>query len=340
MLHYPYFKNTDENYSGAVKEIYEDLNELNEKTFNAIGRLNEHQFFLFLANYIYYFRFTDIDITTLKHFFYFKFKYKIENNFSLPFQDNTEDNEEAKYRILPEESLSFNCEKKLAELVTFYLDIKEYPKETQSHMLLVLSDKMYEHILYPLNIFKNALIDYVDNVNIEDNNCDIKKISFLLEINGALKEYENYLDKLQSQIYERIALLTKSKNGTRNENYSINIDSNLLKKLYYGLEKFMFIDQTKTTLDQFIEVFELDWKAHNSIIYLEMDHIQTRYFFDCMDQYLKTKIYSTFIERAGNIENKNGKIKANNIYTSVSKSNLDPKKHSLIKSIFEELQKG
>ena len=69
-----------------------------------------------------------------------------------------------------------------------------------------------------------------------------------------------------------------------------------------------------------------------------MDHIQTRYFFDCMDQYFKTKIYSTFIERAGNIENKNGKIKANNIYSSVSKSNMDPKKHSLIKSIFEELQ--
>jgi hypothetical protein len=206
-------------------------------------------------------------------------------------------------------------------------------------MLLVLSDKIYEHISYPLNIFKNALIDYVDNINIEDNNCDIKKISFLLDIKGALEEYENYLEKLQSQINERLTVLTKSKIGNRN--YQINIDRGDLRKLYHGLEKLMFIDQNKTSLNQFIEVFEKDWKSHNSIIYFEMDNILFKYFIEFLDIFFNCKIQLSSIEYSAKIENKNGLIKAGAVYSSMAqyrKYLKDRDDIKALKSMFEEIK--
>lgn len=342
MLHYSYFKQRNKRYNKAVKEIYNDLSEINAETFRAIGRLNESQFFIFLANYIFYFRFTDIDITTLQHFFCIRYNQTIENDDPLPFQDYKEIEEVKELSITSEKSLDFNCKKELSKLVMFYLEIREYPKETHSHMLLVLLDKIYEHISYPLNIFKCALIDYVDNVNIEDNNFDIKKISFLLEINGALAEYENYLEELQSQIYEKVAVLTKSKNGSKKGNYQIDINSGVLHKLYYSLEKIMFIDQNKTSLNQFIEVFENDWESHNSIIYLEMDNILFKYFIEFLETYFDIKIQLSTIEYSAKIANKYGLIKASRIYSSIAQYRKFPKDREDInnlKSIFEKIKK-
>jgi hypothetical protein len=357
MLHYPYFKNCNKHYYQAVNEIYKDLSELNPKTYRAIGRLNEQQFFLFLANYIYYFRFTDIDITTLKHFFYRGNNFPIKNNIQIPyhndplpfdtdrvsFQDHTEANEDVKYNIIPEESLAFNCRKNLTELVTFYIEMREYPKETQSHMLLVLSEKIYENVLYPLITFKTAMIDYLDNENIEDSDLNIKKISFLLDINAALGEYENYLEKLQSQIHEKVTILTKSKNGkvNINGNYLISFENGVLKKLFYSLEKFMFIDQNKTSLIQFIEVFENDWDSHNSIVYLEMDNILFKYFIDYLETYFNSKIQLSTIEYSAKISNKNGLIKAGAIYSSIAQYRKYTKEREDIeklKSIFENIK--
>ncbi|MFV8344190.1 hypothetical protein [Flavobacterium sp. XS2P39] len=240
---------------------------------------------------------------------------------------------------MQKESLAFNCKKKLSKLVTFYLEMREYPKETKSHMLLVLSEKIHTDILFPLITFKSALIDFVDNVNNEDRNCNIKKISFLLDIKGALEEYENYLEKLQSQINERLTVLTKSKNGNRN--YQINIDSGDLRKLYHGLEKFMFIDQNKTSLNQFIEVFEKDWESHNSIIYFEMDNILFNYFIDFLDKFFNLKIQLSSIEHSEKIENKNGLIKAGRVYSSMGQYRKFPKDRDdikTLKSMFEKIK--
>ncbi|MDI5951268.1 hypothetical protein [Flavobacterium yafengii] len=341
MLHYPYFKQCDKRYYQAVNEIYKDLSELNAETFRAIGRLNESQFFLFLANYVYYFRFTDIDITTLKHFFYIHYNYTIENNDPLPFQDYKEVKEEDKFSNMPEESLALNCKKKLSKLVMFYLEMREYPKETQSHMLLLLSEKIHLDVLFPLITFKSALIDYVDNENILETDSNIKKNSFLLDINGVLVEYENYLEKLQSQIHDRVIVLNKSKNENRKGNFQISTDSTDLRKLYHGLEKFMFINQNKTSLNQFIEVFENDWESHNSIVYFEMDNILFKYFIELLETYFDIKIQLSSIEYSSKIANKNGLIKAGPVYSSMAqyrKYLKDRDDIKTLKSMFEKIK--
>lgn len=345
MLHYPYFKQYNKRYYQAVNEIHKDLSEINAKTFSSIGRLNESQFFLFLSNYTYYFRFEDIDSTTLKHFFYIHYDYTIESNEPLPFQDHQEVKNEEKSNTITEQSLAFNCKAELSKLLAFYLEMREYPKETHSHMLLVLSDKIYEHISYPLSIFKSALINHIDNVNIEVNNFDNKKISFLLDINEALEKYENHLEKLQSQIHKKVMILTKSKNvnkhGNKNGNYQISINNGDLRNLYKSLEKIMLIDQNKTSLNQFIEVFENDWESHNSIIHLEMDNILFKYFIDCLETYFDIKIQLSTIEYSAKIANKNGIIKANAIYSSMAQYRKFTKERDdikILKSMFEKIK--
>ncbi|WP_432221786.1 hypothetical protein ACRASX_14795 [Flavobacterium sp. TMP13] len=345
MLHYPYFKDFDEYFNDAVQKVYNDLSKINEETYFAIGRLNESQFFLFLANYIYYFRFDDISITTLQHFFCSVCNHKFEFNEPLPFQAYEEVNTEEIQNVNLEQSLTFNCNEELSELITFYFEMREYPKETQSHMLLVLSDKIYEHISYPLYIFKRGLIDYVDNVNIEDKNFDVKKISFLLDINGFLENYENHLKDLQSKIHKKVIVLSKSKNenkhGNKNGNYQINIESIDLQKLYYSLEKIMFIDQNKTSLNQFKEVLENDWESHNSIIYFEMDNILFKYFIDFLETYFAIKIQLSTIEYSAKIANKNGIIKASAIYSSMAQYRKFTKERDDVKnlkSMFENIK--
>ncbi|WP_158729169.1 MULTISPECIES: hypothetical protein [unclassified Flavobacterium] len=345
MLHYPYFKQCNKRYYQAVNEIHKDLSEINVKTFSLIGKLNESQFFLFLSNYIYYFRFEDIDITTLKHFFYIHYDHSIENNQPLPFQDNQKFKNEEKSNIITEASIAFNCKKELSKLIAFHLEMREYPKETHSHLLLVLSDKIYEHISYPLSIFKIALINHIDNLDIEVDNFDIKKISFLLDINGELEKYENHLEKLQSQIHKKVMVLTTSKNvnnhGNKNGNYQINMSNGDLRNLYKNLEKIMLIDQNKTSLNQFIEVFENDWESHNSIIYLEMDNILFKHFIDFIKTYFDIKIELSTIEYSAKIANKNGIIKANAIYSSMAQYRRFTKERDdikILKSMFEKIK--
>lgn len=127
------------------------------------------------------------------------------------------------------------------------------------------------------------------------------------------------------------------KNLSENQNYLIETDNGILEKLYIGLEKNLFIDQSKTTLKQFIEVLKLDWQNHNNIITLEMDNIQFKFFLELMNIYLNIKIPMTIIERANNIHNNNGNIKANSVYTSVSKSKMEAKEAEVIKFIFTQL---
>ena len=101
----------------------------------------------------------------------------------------------------------------------------------------------------------------------------------------------------------------------------------------------MFIDQEKTSEEDFIKVFTSDSKSHNSIVYFNMDNIQFNFFINSINKFLNIKINLTSIELLGNIENKNGKIKARSIYASASnalKKGTDPKDKDLIKSILEQ----
>jgi len=341
MLHYPYFKGKDEIYYEVVNEIYKDLSQFDAETFGAIGRLNESQFFLFLANYIYYFRFEDISISTLKHFFYLECNQTIEDNDPLPFQDFLESQEANTLTIKSIESLVLNCNKELSKLASFYIGMREYPKDTLSHMLLFLSENINIHVLFPLTVFKTALIDYLDNESGNETNISIDKISFLLEIKGALIDYENYLEKLQCEIHDKVSSLNKSKIDSKKGNYQIGTSTADLHKLYHSLEKFMFINQNKTSLKQFIEVLEEDWESHNSVVYFEMDNILFKYFIDYLETYFDIKMQLSSIEYSGKIANKNGLIKAGRIYSSVAQYRKFLKKRediNCLKSIFEKIK--
>lgn len=328
MLH-SYFKIKDKHYK-TLDYIKNNLNS-KQNTLSIkkkINKLNEYQFFFLLCDLMYHHPIEHLTVDTFKFFFEIRETIISEDDY-LPFQDYVKD-----YVHIPitDSYVVFSSKKELESLVDYYLNTKEYPKEILITKLLVLSDKILEDIYQQVSTIKYYFLKYVEHEENIDNDL---KVDYSVDIIKALENYEKNLLELYDKIQEKIseASETTSKNG----NYIITTDNEILKKLYSGLEKFMFIDQSKTTLNQFIEVLKLDWQAHNYVVYLAMDNIQFKYFIDCFNQFLRNKIPLTHIERSENIENKNGKIKAKSVRTSVSKSNMPPKDFELIKSIFEKL---
>lgn len=224
--------------------------------------------------------------------------------------------------------LVFNYKKGVSHLVNHYLNTKEYPKQTLITKLLFLKEKIQFSFIQPLTIIKPTFEYYVSN----KDNINNDNIIFIRDLMDELVQIEErYLDYI-NKIDNKINSFSTAKTG----NYLITVDDEILIKVYNGLEKNDFIDIHKTSLEQFVEVLKSDWGKHKSIIYLNMDNIQFKYFVKCLDEYFKIGFQLTHIEYSGNIENKNGKIKAKSVYTSVSKSGMEPKDFELIKSIFEE----
>ncbi|PWA05999.1 hypothetical protein [Flavobacterium laiguense] len=327
---YSYFKIKDKHYK-TLDYIKNNLNsEQNTLSIKKkINKLNEYQFFYLFSDILYYYPINQLTIDTLGSFFEIEIR-NINEVDALPFQDN---NPADDFIPIRDSFATFNYTERLPHLIDYYLNTKEYPKETLTTKILVLSDKILGNIHQQVCAIKYYFLRYVEYKESIDSGI---KVYYSMDIIVALENYEKNLLEIYEKIQEKIS--TISKLTLKTGNYMINIDKEILKKLYFGLEKFMFIDQKKTTLDQFIEVFELDWDAHNSIVYLEMDNIQFNFFIECIHDFFNAKIPITFIERSGNIENKNGKIKAKSVYASVSKSNMIPKDFKSIKSIFEEIK--
>lgn len=328
MLH-SFFKFKDKHYK-TLDYIKNNLNS-QQNTLSIkkkINKLNEYQFHFLFCDLLYNHPIEHLTLDTLKLFFEKRETIIIEDDY-VPFELSNKD------RIsipITDTYVVFNYKKELESLVDYYLDSTEYPKETFITKLVVLSDKILEEISYPASIVKNYFLEYIER---EENINNGNKVFYSMLIIDELENYEKNILKLYDKIQEKISNISNP--ISRNGNYFITTNDEILKKLYYGLEKFMFIDHNKTTLKQFIEVLKLDWQSHNSVIILEMDNIQFRYFVKCFEHFLNSNLYITSFEYSGNIENKNGKIKANAVYVSVSKSNILPKKNELIKSIFEEL---
>ncbi|MFV8271510.1 hypothetical protein ACNQGP_16460 [Flavobacterium sp. GT2N3] len=228
--------------------------------------------------------------------------------------------------------VNFNNKNNLESLIDYFLKTKEYPKATLITKLLVLSDNIFTYMFHPVLTLRIYIDEYLEQtIDVAKN----EKYEFFKVISSALDNELQHVLILSERIQEKIDSLSIT--NIQNENYLIDIDNEILKKLYFGLEKHMFIDQHKTTLEQFIDVLKLDWQDHNSVIHLEMDNIQLNFFIESMNNFLHTKIPLTFIERAKNIQNKNGLIKSRSVYTSVSKSKMFPKNAEVIKSIFNAL---
>lgn len=127
-------------------------------------------------------------------------------------------------------------------------------------------------------------------------------------------------------------------------NYGVKLSKKKLKCIYKELERYEFIDNTKTLEEDFIKVFLLDWDSHSSIVHLEMDNLQLKLFLDQLRTVLEIKLPLARLEEAENIYNKNNKIKPGSISASVWRNNknggMPPKRAELIKSIVQDLKKG
>lgn len=223
----------------------------------------------------------------------------------------------------------FNHKIKLYFLVDYYLTTTEYPKQTLICKLLFIKEKILTNLINTLTFIKlNFQRYYYDEKNYNNDNYVLIE-DLLDELDQNEKNYLDYISAIDAKI--------NSFSDSKKLNYLINTNNETLLELYNRLEKNDFIDIHKTSSEQFINVLKLDWHEHESIIHFQMDHIQFNFFINHLNNFLKIKITLSLIEKAENIYNKNGSIKANSVYTSVSKSKMLPKDAELIKSIFDNL---
>lgn len=229
--------------------------------------------------------------------------------------------------------LVFNYKNSIYNLVDYYLNTKEYPKQTLTTKLLFLKECILFHFIQPLSIINLNFKYYVFN---KDNFSNDNYI-FIDDLRDELLQKEeihlDYINKIDTKI--------NSFSTPKTGNYLITVDDEILIELYNGLEKHDFIDIHKTSSEQFIEVLKSDWEKHKSCIYLKMDNIQFRYFMKCLEEHFNVEMQLTHIEYSGNIVNKNGKIKASAVSASFSKAErngMEPKREKTIISIFENIK--
>lgn len=293
-----------------------------------INKFNEYQFLTLFSNVAFRSSDNPLTIDTLNYFFYREVDEQLENEYPY-YKLRHIDEPEILEIIMGEEEVYLNCSSELTSLSRYIFETEEYSKQSKIRKLTVLRDRVINYIWHDLLLIKSFFTLFCNN---EDNFQD-KRLDFFILVNKALEDFENYISASIDLLQKRIEILSKP--NFTNERSLLNIDNKILKKIYFGLEKHMFIDQEKTSEEDFIKVFTSDSESHNSIVYFDMDNIQFHFFINSIYKFLNIKINLTSIELLGNIENKNGKIKAKSIYVSVSKSGMQPKNYKLIESIFE-----
>ncbi|CAM1340206.1 hypothetical protein [Tenacibaculum aestuarii] len=150
---------------------------------------------------------------------------------------------------------------------------------------------------------------------------------------------EFLIKALEYNLFKRKKLEATFGGKTENiNNYNIKVSNSILEKLYSQLEKHEFIDIEKTSNEDFCKVLKGDWHTHYSLIYLNMDNIQTNLLFKTINEFLSIDIKITSLEKARNIRNKNGFIKSKSIYTSVSKSHSLPKSSDVITDLIKKVK--
>lgn len=237
---------------------------------------------------------------------------------------NTSDSEKVYFLV-------FNCNKDLYNLVHYYLNTKEYPRDTLKTKLLVVKENILKYFIGPLSViiptFKNRLqkSDKLFNEN------TVYLWDLINELEDIEEKYQNYINEIDSKIIS----FSREKKG----NYLIDINDELLKKLYQGLNKYDFIDIDRTSEEDFIKVLKYDWKDHNSIIHFKITNIEFKHLINYFNKYFNTELYLTFIESANNIKIKDRVFKANSFYSGGSQSENNSINIKTIESIFEQIKK-
>ena len=237
---------------------------------------------------------------------------------------NTSDNEKDYFLV-------FNCKKDLRNLVHYYLNTKEYPRETLTAKLLVLKESILKYFIDPLAIilltFKSRLQKSDKLFN--ENTVYLKDL--INELEDIEEKYQNYINEIDAKINS----FSRKKIG----NYLIDINNEFLNKIYKELCKYDYIDIDRTSKEDFIKVLKDDWKDHNSIIHFKITNIEFRHIINCFNKYFNVNILYTFIEIADNIKIKNRQFKAKAFYSGGSQSKNNSKNIKIIDSIFEQIKK-
>lgn len=325
--YFQYSKNHDK-FTKYLQSTHIEPKE-NLSIIRKISEFNEFQFLTLLAEVKNKYGFDGpLIIDTLNYFFYLDLDVELGNqhySFELRHYNELDSRKDLKLEL----KANLNCSYELDHLIDYLFETSEYSKQSKIRKLTELSNRVLNYMFHDLFEIKYFFTELCEN----KNNYNDERLEIFILINKALEDYGNHLSMSIDSLEEKIENLSKL--NFTNEKSLLNIDNKILKKIYFGLEKHMFIDQEKTSVEDFIKVFTIDSTSHNSIVHFNMDNIQFNYFINSIYKFLNIKINLTSIEHMGNIENKNGKIKAKSIYVSVSKSGMKPKNYKLIESFFE-----
>ncbi|MFV8334265.1 hypothetical protein [Flavobacterium sp. GSP14] len=324
---YQYFK-TNKNEDKLLKFFKNnpDPHTINHKIKKKISKLTEYQHYSLFCGFIFSKPRDIITKEELSHFVKYKKKRDKRVDMYFPRSNvNTSSPDKLFYLI-------FDNKKDLYSLVYYYLTTNEYPKQTLITKLLFLKENIQNNFLNSLRTINLTLRDYAyAQKNYDNDNIDTYQY-LMEELYDVEQRYKDHIKNIDDRI--------NSFSATKAGSYLVSVDDNILKKIYKGLELY-FIDINQTTVQQFITVLKSDWESHNYVIHLKMDNIQFDYLFKLLEQLFNIKMSYANMEYSGNIENKNGKIKASSIYASASnvvKKGTDPKDKDLIKSILEAIK--
>ena len=242
--------------------------------------------------------------------------------------------------------LVFNCNKDFEELIINHLTTKEYSTETLVKKLLIIKEYLLQYFLDPLEI----LIPTLKNQLKKTNKLFIENDTFIFDLIEELEHNKKNYDNLLNSIENKIKSLSNDSienNQIKNNsslkkikgNYQIEVKNEVLEEIYNELNRYDFIDIDRTSKEDFIKVFKLDWKDHDSVIHFKITNVEVKFFIECFDEDLNEKIPLTFIEHAGNIKTKDRIFKASTLYSGGSQSENNSPNIKIIRSIFEKIKK-
>jgi len=242
--------------------------------------------------------------------------------------------------------LEFNCKKDFQELIINLLRTKEYSTETLTKKLLITKEYLLEHFLNPLEI----IIPTLKNQLKRTNNLFIENDMFISDLieelehnkenyNNLLNSIENKVKSLSNDSIENNQIKNNSSSKKIKGNYQIEVKNEVLEEIYNELNRYDFIDIDRTSKEDFIKVFKLDWKDHNSVIHFKITNVEIKFFIKCFNEDLNEKIPLTFIEHAGNIKTKDRIFKASTLYSGGNQSKNNSPNIKIIRSIFEKIKK-
>lgn len=242
--------------------------------------------------------------------------------------------------------LVFNCNKDFEELIINHLTTKEYSTETLVKKLLIIKEYLLQYFLDPLEI----LIPTLKNQLKKTNKLFIENDTFIFDLieelehnkknyNNLLNSIENKIKSLSNDSIENNQIKNNSSLKKIKGNYQIEVKNEVLEEIYNELNRYDFIDIDRTSKEDFIKVFKLDWKDHDSVIHFKISNVEIRFFIKCFNDDLKEKIPLTFIEHAGNIKTKDRIFKATTLYSGGSRSENNSPNIKIIRSIFEKIKK-